>query len=378
MDKLAFDGGELAALYLSVTDFCNLECDYCSADASPQRDRKLETAKALEAVDTWLRGLRAGAGRLVFTGGEAVFWGYERLDEVCETARQLARELGIRLQIGIQSNGTVATDKFIEFCERWQVEPSFSMDGTPNMSDAHRQLGDRVFRNLKRLQARNIPFGLIICLTCEVADDIDAVLDFLQENGFLRFRINILGQPPGERTPASVSAEDIVRVKQALYLRMQRDGGVAEYNVARQVRWFGEALAGATPSKGHCESYYCEAGARTAVVNPDGQWGMCVEKSMTDGLPVFADRQALAAGAAAYWQAQQEWQECASCPAACICDHGCIAYHRGAHSGFEQECHANQEFWKFLVRTRLLDQNAAPPTIARRRGRLLQPLLPLQ
>ena len=379
MAEDAFDGTQLASLYLSVTDYCNLACDYCSADAGPDRERKLDLPLALAAVSEWLQGLRVPAARLVFTGGEAVFWGYERLDAVCEQARALAASLGIRLQIGIQSNGTVASDKFMAFCERWQVEPSFSLDGTPNLSNAHRQMGEKVFANLQRLQQRGIPFALIVCLTREVADDIEAVLDFLQASGLRKFRINILGQPPGQRTPSGIRAGDILRVKQALYARLQQPGGVAEYNVARQVRWFDQALRGQTPSKGHCEQHECQAGGKTAVLNPDGRWGLCVEKSMTDGLPLFDSRAAMAEGAARFWQGVQPWGECAACPAASVCDHGCIAYHKADHKVFEEECHANQAFWKFLVQTRLLHQEpAAAPIAAQRRGTLLQPLMPLR
>jgi uncharacterized protein len=376
------DGAALAVLYLSVTDFCNLECDYCSADAGPHKRRHLAQETALKAINDWLQALRAPAARLVFTGGEASFWGYDRLSAVCERARQRALDLGIRLEIGIQSNGTTATLEFIDFCRRWQVEPSFSLDGTPSMSNVHRGKGEIVFRNLRRLQEMQVPFALIICLTREVADDLDAVLDFLEQNRLFKVRLNILGVPPGQRTRTSIDAADILHVKKILYARAQRGGSgddvLREYNVQRQTRWFDQTVQGRAVTKGHCEQESCQAGVKTAVVNPDGRWGMCVEKSMTDGLPLFEDKQALAIGAQQFWQARQGWDACTTCAARSICDHGCIAYHKGDHAIFEEECQANQQFWNFLVHARLLHQE---PTVAAGKrpltGRLIQPLLSL-
>lgn len=378
---LPADAAALAVLYLSVTDFCNLECDYCSADAGPDKHRHLAEETALNAVGDWLHAVHLPAARLVFTGGEASFWGYDRLDAVCGHARQLALDLGIRLEIGIQSNGTTATIQFIEFCRRWQVEPSFSLDGTPRMSNVHRGKGEIVFRNLRRLQEMQVPFALIICLTREVADDLEAVLDFLEQNRFFKVRLNILGVPPGQRTRTSIDAADIVHVKKTLYARAQRAGDdvLREYNVQRQTRWFDQAVQGRAVTKGHCEQESCQAGVKTAVVNPDGRWGMCVEKSMTDGLPLFDSKQALAEGAQQFWQSRQGWDACTTCAAKSICDHGCAAYHKGDHAVFDEECQANQQFWNFLVHSRLLHRESTAAASGKRPapGRLIQPLLSL-
>ena len=352
-------GKELATLYLSVTDFCNLQCDYCSANAGPDKEQYLDENQALETVTQWLKKLKQPFAQLIFTGGEAVFWGYEKLDRVCEQVYQLAKFMKINIHIGIQSNGTVASAKFIAFCKRWNVEPSFSLDGMPSLSDQHRGLGEKVLRNLKKLQAENIQFGLIICLTREVADNIEQILDFLEDNNFYKVRVNVVGSPPDGNDFDNVKAEDIFRVKKALYQRSQQAGTqvLKEYNTTRQILWFDQFLRGIKPAKGHCENYNCEAGQKVAVINPDGRWGMCVEKSMTDGLPVYDTGKNMEVGAGIFWSKQQLWNQCSTCPARPICDHGCIAYHKGKHESFREECKANQKFWKFLLQIRLLQQS---------------------
>lgn len=375
-------GSALASLYLSVTNFCNLSCNYCSADAGPDKTDHLALESALLSVEQWLDGLEQDAARLIFTGGEAIFWGFERLDAVCRAARQKAAARNIRLHLGIQSNGTAISEKFIDFCARWGVEPSFSLDGTPNLSNRHRGLGEKVFANLKKMQERGIAFGLIICLTREIVENIELVLDFLESNQFSKVRFNILGAPPGQRTIDSIDAEDIFHTKRVLYERAAsaHPGALREYNVSRQIAWFDQALAAREPRKGHCEQERCDAGRKTAVLNPDGRWGMCVEKSMSDGLPLFGSMAELGVGADRFWHAHQPWSECQQCAARSICDHGCIAYHKGAHVGFEQECKATKKFWKYLVQVRLLHQEfiEAPAPAHRGAGKLLQPLMQLK
>jgi len=353
------NGGELATLYLSVTSFCNLKCDYCSADAGPNKTEYLNEKIALQSVEQWLEDVKLADVRLIFTGGEAVFWGYDRLDAVCKHARSIASEKGINLHIGIQSNGTSVTSDFIQFCLRWNVEPSLSLDGSPNLSDSHRGLGQRVYKNFKKLQCSGIHFAIIICLTSDVAENIESVLDFMESNGFLKVRVNALGVPPERRYLDHISAKDIFNVKRALYLRYASGDplSIKEYNIARQVKWFDQAVSGVELTKGHCESSVCQAGQKVAVINPDGQWGMCVEKSMTDGLPVFGSKSSLVEGASIFWGSHNDWNGCSSCQAQSICDFGCIAYHKGEKGLYDKECRANRFFWRFLVHVRLFERS---------------------
>ena len=145
---------QVTSLFLSTTQQCNISCSYCSADAGPHRRARLGVDVATATVETWLKGLVHEEAMIVFTGGEPTLWGYRNLDLVCERARSLAACLGKSLQIGIQTNGTRIGTRFIEWCHRWDVRPSISIDGPPATSDATRGLGAKTVDGIRRAPGR--------------------------------------------------------------------------------------------------------------------------------------------------------------------------------------------------------------------------------
>lgn len=350
-------GHDVWELFLSVTDHCNLACTYCSADAGPDRHNRLPAKVAEDRVRQWIEGARPGSLSLVFTGGEPTLWGYDNLDRTCQVATEQAELHRKVLRIGVQSNGTVLGPRFVEWCLSWNVMPSFSLDGLPELSDRQRGRGGDVIRNLNRLRDVGLEFGVIVCLTRDVAINIDAVLDWYRRNRILKVRMNTLGTTPISPDGIHPSADELHYARRQIYHHMQVHGeaGVQERNVAEMVALFDGAM-GTSKSivKRHCAEVECGAGKHIAAVNPDGAWVPCVEKSMTDGLPRVANPSQLAPRMDELWQGLKGWDVCRACRADPICDHGCPVYHKLDHEGFAIECDANRLFWDFLAEERSL------------------------
>lgn len=341
----------VATLFVSVTKRCNLSCAYCSADAGPDRRETLALTAALARVDQWLGTSGASKHHLIFSGGEPTAWGYDRLDAVCERARARAAELGVRVRLGIQTNGTTIGERFVAWCRRWEVEPSISLDGPPYLSDECRGEGDRVLRGIARLQREGISFAVIVCLSRAIVSNMAEVLEFFRVRGITKVRFNALGEAPPGRESDRLTADELLAAKTAIYLHRMRWGAsaVRELNVGRQIEWFDASVRGQPVVHGHCARLECGAGREIAAVNPDGEVAACIERSMTGGMPVVPSFGELAATMDAYWNGFSGWPRCDECEARGICDHGCPVYHRLAHDRFDAECEANRAFFRFLV-----------------------------
>ncbi|HPA18321.1 MAG TPA: radical SAM protein [Verrucomicrobiae bacterium] len=344
----------IATLFVSTTDRCNLACRYCSAAAGPGRKAALAPEIAERAVRQWLSDLEGNRATLVMTGGEPILWGLENLERVCRVATTEAGRRSIDLTIGIQSNGVLVDDDFINLLQRWRIEPGFSLDGPPHVHDVRRGNGAATLAVLKRLQARAVRFAIVSCLTPELANEIEDALEWFRRQGFLKIRVNPIGEATRVRRLERLSPDTLFNVKKAIYEHMQRhqEGAVHERNVDRQVKEFDQAFRGRTVVKEHCEQLKCGAGLHLACLDPDGSFNLCVEKSMRGGLGRAASLDRLPRARQEFWRNKQRWSHCSSCPANAICDHGCAAYHQMDFCKFEHECAANRMFWKYLVAER--------------------------
>lgn len=340
----------LYELFLATTKRCNLSCGYCSADANACED-SLDADIAADAVVNWIRTSGIDRLSLVFTGGEPVMWGLENIRRVCGLARSAASKASIHLHIGIQTNGTLIDDDFVSLCRDLEIEPSVSLDGPPEIHDIHRQGGHRTVEGLKKLQSGRVPFAVITCLTGEIARNITGVLEWYRENSFLKLRINDIGAvlPPRKADP--LVADEILEVKKAVFrhIACYGDEGVREHNLLRQIGALKQMFTGQKVKKNFCDVFDCGAGLNVAALNPDGRYCLCIEKSMTDGLPVVSGFSELRNAGREYFGRVKEWDECGYCYAKIICDQGCPVYHKFDKELFSGQCTANKDLWRFLV-----------------------------
>ena len=341
---------KITSLFLAVTQKCNISCKYCSADAGPDKKGFLPLSEAKNSIKNWISGLEYDEATVVFTGGEPTLWGYDKLNIICQYIRQLEVKYKKKINLGIQTNGTRINSQFIEWCIEWSVNPSISLDGPYNLSDINRGLGLRTMEGLRRLQAGSVDFALILCLTRELYENLDQVLDWLEHNKCFKIRINELGAPPQGRSAEALSANEYFSAKKKIFFRNvgAPERGLSEHNMTRMLGYVDSFLKTQTVSKNHCDELLCGAGHHMAAVNPDGSWSLCVERSMTGGT-INGSYDNLESNKNNFWSNKNAWEKCQTCSAKVVCDQGCVVYHQMNKSKFENQCHANKMFWNFLV-----------------------------
>ena len=152
-------------IVFKISERCNLKCDYCYFFFGGDETWKLHPPVVPRQVIEDLGAFTARAARdqqldaiqLIFHGGEPLLMSKPRFAEMCDTLRRY--ETGFRFNFGLQTNGVLVDDGWIELFERYQVSAGVSLDGPPAVNDLHRldlkgrSSYDRTVAGLRRMQA---------------------------------------------------------------------------------------------------------------------------------------------------------------------------------------------------------------------------------
>jgi uncharacterized protein len=122
---------------IKIHSRCNLACDYCYVYAAADRgwlDQPL--AMAPEVVDSTLERIREHVTR----------FGQERVSIVLHGGEPLLATKIVggltRLDLGIQTNGVLLDEAFLDIFDRWSVRVGVSIDGGASDHDRHRRYQD--------------------------------------------------------------------------------------------------------------------------------------------------------------------------------------------------------------------------------------------
>ena len=151
-------------IVFKISERCNLKCDYCYFFFGGDDTWKLHPPVVPPKVIDDLGAFAARAARdqglqaisMIFHGGEPLMMSRPKFAEMCETLR--AHENGFRFDFGLQTNGVLIDDQWIELFERYRVSVGVSLDGTRAVNDLHRldfkgrSSYDRTVAGLRRLQ----------------------------------------------------------------------------------------------------------------------------------------------------------------------------------------------------------------------------------
>lgn len=120
----------------SVTDRCNLICDYCYAP-NARNDMDLETARRV--VDWAVSATPPGDTlEFGFFGGEPLLC-LDVIHEAAVRARERARSAGVPLRLHVTTNGTLLDEATLAFLSDHNIDLCVSIDGSPAVHDRHRK-----------------------------------------------------------------------------------------------------------------------------------------------------------------------------------------------------------------------------------------------
>jgi uncharacterized protein len=147
-----------------LVERCNINCSYCyyfnmgDATAFDRPARvSIETARAIaDHIAQGCSDLQIPNVNIAFHGGEPMLLNSETFDAICDVLRERISPLA-KLSFGIQTNGTVISDRWLELLRKHSVHVGVSIDGNRKAHDrfrldhAGRSTFERIEYNIKRL-----------------------------------------------------------------------------------------------------------------------------------------------------------------------------------------------------------------------------------
>lgn len=168
----------IKSLVVKIAQRCNLNCTYCyvynHADQSYRYRPVFMTKQIFEAlvnrIQAYLETQPDHVVDLIFHGGEPMLLAAGELDAWLSDA---TRQLGRQIRYGLQTNGTLVSDAWLDVLAKHQIRPSISIDGTAEVHDAyrvdHRGKGsyDKVVDGLRKLMDAKLDPGALCVINPE-------------------------------------------------------------------------------------------------------------------------------------------------------------------------------------------------------------------
>lgn len=240
-------------IVFKISERCNLKCDYCyfffGGDETWKKHPPLVSRKVIEDLGSFAaraaREHQLEKIQLILHGGEPLLMSQPRFAEMCETLR--ACEDGFQFHFGLQTNGVLIDDGWIDLFERFHISAGISLDGPPPVNDLHRldlkgrSSYDGTAAGLRRMQAAaaqgRIPQPGLLSVINPFADGAEVYRHFVHELGVRRMSFLT-----PDYTWDSVAGEPVIRGVERFLLGSLR-AWLADKNSQIRIRVFSELLA---------------------------------------------------------------------------------------------------------------------------------------
>jgi uncharacterized protein len=173
------------------THDCNLACSYCYMD--PNAEKGTMDGNTLENMVRKSMEIHKKVS-FVWHGGEPLLMPLDFYRRAVEIQREYPNT---QAQNGFQSNGTLVTDDVLDFCQAYDFDIGFSLDGPQQLNDLTRTDGDgksvfkKVLEASKKAKARKLGGGVIVVLSKLNINRLDDIYDFARSEG-INLKLNPL------------------------------------------------------------------------------------------------------------------------------------------------------------------------------------------
>jgi uncharacterized protein len=189
--------------WFHINNSCNLGCDYCFVNKDKSKMTREVMTQSLDRIYSTaiLRDLTSVT--IKFAGGEPtlsindMLWCYDYLTDKFDGKK-------IQLQFSILSNGTILSEKLVEFLQRDNVGIGISLDGYGEEShDIHRYYVNSklkkgswkvIMKNIGRLIDNGVKPYIMATISEESADTLPDLVEWVFQTG-LRTRLSVVRQP---------------------------------------------------------------------------------------------------------------------------------------------------------------------------------------
>jgi uncharacterized protein len=353
----------LSEIHIELTSTCNLSCSYCYAEVErPGRAFPIFSQSLFQrTVDIIASYSRKQNIEIIFHGGEPLLQSAVWYDEACSYAITTLAAAGKTCDFGMQSNLTLLRDEHIEVFIRHGVKVGTSIDGPEAVHNTVRGKFALTARNLNRLIEAGVFSGAIAVMhhhNWELVPDLYTTFSRLR---IPSFHLNIASAVGNGMGALPLSADQIFRVLCDDFESMRKyDGEVIDTRLlAKLRRHIKHPTTDEFLAQLKCDNPFCHAGINMVVVKYTGEVYPCGCAGSSGNIKNFLlgnfledeCRKDFFKDQVRRFHAKPEKyeQECRTCPARFVCEHGCPAFDINDPVTPEHHCAATKRFEQYLA-----------------------------
>lgn len=346
----------LDTLIVKLTTRCNEACVYCY-DATERRSTDIATADASRMIDEALK-LCAGQLTIIFHGGEPLLR-FSDLVAIVTDAKQQASRTGAHLRFAIQTNGSIFSDRIVEFLASNDFDIGISLDGPQELHDELRLLknGSGSYALFSRHLETYGEFirkhcGILTTVTSRNAKMLPEIVRFFRENGFVSWNATLFdcigkGSKLGH---LHVATDDYINSITAIAMDLAAGNG-HEIAVKPVLAYLDNLLLDTRDNMCFPGSARCGAASRLMSIDADGTISGC------DILPRQYSLGTLSTGLCrAYCSIdamnlrtqQSKLDQCYRCTWLGMCGGACMA-RWNSHYPNEVDCRASKHLFPYFI-----------------------------
>ena len=144
-------------LHLLLNEKCNFHCKYCySAEGRSSAELNIEQIKTTLQYFLSSERIAVKDRTVMFMGGGEPVLSWKLLEEATLYAEDFAKEQNIKVYFSLTTNGSIMTDKMLDFMKEHNFTVQISFEILPDIQNAQRGSYDAVAANLVRLTDKGI------------------------------------------------------------------------------------------------------------------------------------------------------------------------------------------------------------------------------
>ncbi|MBW4084321.1 anaerobic sulfatase maturase [Paenibacillus sp. S150] len=184
-------GGHLSVMWKTVSEACNLACDYCyysTCGGKPDKINRIDP-QVLETFIADYMAHTSGSASFAWQGGEPLLAGIDFFREVVRLQAKYAPP-NTTISNAIQTNGTLINDEWARLFKEYRFLVGVSLDGPEHIHNARRVNAagqgsyDRVMRGIGHLRRHQVDFNILSVLHEGNVRRAQEMMDFYRTEGF--------------------------------------------------------------------------------------------------------------------------------------------------------------------------------------------------
>ncbi|WML41441.1 anaerobic sulfatase maturase [Neobacillus sp. OS1-2] len=183
--------GIAGVMWKTVSEACNLACDYCYYSRCNGRPEKIERIDdvLLEKFIREYMAIKKGIVPFAWQGGEPLLAGLDFFERVVQLQVKYAPKNTV-ISNAIQTNGTLLNEEWASFFKKYDFLVGVSLDGPEEINDARRVTGSgkgsftSIMQGIHYLKEAKVDFNILTVLHEDNIFKAKELMNFYQSEGF--------------------------------------------------------------------------------------------------------------------------------------------------------------------------------------------------